>query len=99
MLLIAQENLGVDDAPIGFGFRLTHFQNRRFQVEFFTRAYRVRQFQPIPAHSGKDMESWLKPVVNKTKIEKVWALDAASPQKLNAPQPSHRCGGAPDHTA
>ena len=33
MLLIAQENLGVDDAPIGFGFRLPHFQNRGFEVK------------------------------------------------------------------
>jgi hypothetical protein len=61
MLLIAQENLGVDDTPIGFGFRLTHFQNCGFEVNLIARAYRVRQPQPIPTQSRKNSESWLKP--------------------------------------
>ena len=61
MPLIAQENSAANDSPIGFGFRLTHLQNSRFEIEPITRAYRVRQSQLIPAHSRKDMESWLKP--------------------------------------
>src|SRR5215216_4677830 len=40
--LIAQENSGANDSPIGFGFRLPHLQNRRFEIELITRAYRLR---------------------------------------------------------
>ena len=59
--LIAQEDSGANDSPIGFGLRLAFLRNRRFEIELITRAYRVRQFQLIPAYSRKDMESWLKP--------------------------------------
>jgi len=41
--LIAQEVSVTNDSPIGFGFRLTHLQNRHFEIELITRAYRVRQ--------------------------------------------------------
>src|SRR6266498_3787968 len=59
--LNAQEGSVANNSPIGFGLRLTHLQNRRFEIELITRAYRVRQSQLIPAHSRTDMESWLKP--------------------------------------
>jgi hypothetical protein len=44
--------------PVGFGFRPTHFQNRGFEAELVSRAYRVRHSQLIPGHSHKDMECW-----------------------------------------
>src|SRR5271169_5147998 len=59
--LIAQEDSGANDSPIGFGLRLAFLQNTRVEIEFVVRAYCVRQPQLIPAHSRKDMESWLKP--------------------------------------
>src|SRR6266702_7705157 len=46
--LIAQEDSGANDSPIGFGFRLMHLHNRRFEIELIARAYRVRQPQLIP---------------------------------------------------
>jgi hypothetical protein len=40
--LVAQKVSVANDSPIGFGFRLTHLQNRHFEIKFITRAYRVR---------------------------------------------------------
>ena len=50
--LIAQEHSGSNDPPVGFGFRLTHLQDRSFEIERIARAYRVRQPQPNSIRQG-----------------------------------------------
>jgi len=59
-LLIAQEVSVANDASVGFGFRLAHLQNRQFEIELISRAYRVRQSHLIPTQSHQDLEVWLK---------------------------------------
>ena len=58
--LIAHSGLVAQDASIGFRLRLPLLQNNQFEIEFISRAYRVRQSQLIPTHSGEDMAARLE---------------------------------------
>jgi hypothetical protein len=52
--LITQSDLVAHDASIGFRLRLPLLQNNQFEIEFVSRAHRVRQSQLIPTHSSED---------------------------------------------
>ena len=58
--LITQSDLAAHDASIGFRLRFPLLQNNQFEIEFISRAHRVRQSQLIPTHSGEDTAERLK---------------------------------------
>src|SRR5262249_52362277 len=58
--LIVQSDLVAHDASIGFRLRLPLLQNNRFEIEFISWVYRVRQSQLIVTHSGEAMEPGLE---------------------------------------
>jgi hypothetical protein len=80
---IAQEISVTNDSPIGFGFRLTHFQNRHFGDRVHhpgrTAFGSLSSSQPNPTRTWKCGRSRL---VNKMKIAKVWEPDALSPPNI-----------------
>src|SRR5215475_13830924 len=58
--LITQTDLVAHDAPIWLRLRLPFLQSGHFKIEFVSWAYRIRQPQLVPAHSGKDIGSRLE---------------------------------------
>src|SRR6476661_743475 len=58
--LITQSDLVAHDASIRFRLRFPLLQNNQFEIEFISGAYRVRQSQLIPTHSGEDMATRLE---------------------------------------
>ena len=59
-LLMAQQVSVADYSPVRFRFRGAQLQNRHFEIERVTRAYRVRLLQLIPTQSHQDLEVRLK---------------------------------------
>ena len=59
-LFVAQDISVSNDPSIRFGFRFAYLQNRHFQIEFITRAHRVRQFHLVPTQSHEHLKMRLK---------------------------------------